>query len=254
MDRESLKLLLAQGLSVEKIAKRFGKHPSTVSYWMAKHGLEAVNRDRHAARGGIGREELKACVEAGMTIAEIADHLSWGRSTVRHWLRRHGLRTRHQRGKRSESPTHLAKDAGVATIVMSCAHHGETEFFLEGRGYYRCKRCRSDAVARRRRRLKEILVAEAGGKCCLCGYDRHVAALHFHHLEPSLKQMPLSAPGYCLCARHAASRGEEVRSTVLKLPRGGGERSRDRVDTVSASFDRRYTVIRGNSTGRVFGC
>ena len=30
-------------------------------------------------------------------------------------------------------------------------------------GTYRCLRCRSEAVARRRRRLKEILVAEAGG-------------------------------------------------------------------------------------------
>jgi transposase len=41
MDRGSLELLLGQGLSVEKIAKRFGKHPSTVSYWLAKHGLTA---------------------------------------------------------------------------------------------------------------------------------------------------------------------------------------------------------------------
>jgi hypothetical protein len=38
-------------------------------------------------------------------------------------------------------------------------------------------------------------VAEAGGKCCICGYQRHVAALHFHHLDPSLKRMPLSAGG-----------------------------------------------------------
>ena len=45
MERESLRLLLAQGQSVEQIAKRFGKHPSTVAYWMAKHGLVAPNRE-----------------------------------------------------------------------------------------------------------------------------------------------------------------------------------------------------------------
>lgn len=69
MDRESLELLLGQGLSVEKIARRFGKDPSTISCWMAKHGLVAVNRDRHAAKGGIERERLERLVEAGRSIA-----------------------------------------------------------------------------------------------------------------------------------------------------------------------------------------
>jgi transposase len=49
MKRESLEVLLGQGLSVEKIAKRFGKDPSTISYWMGKYGLQAVNRDKHVA-------------------------------------------------------------------------------------------------------------------------------------------------------------------------------------------------------------
>jgi IS30 family transposase len=48
MDRESLRLLLAQGVSMEKIAERFARHPSTVAYWMKKHGLEAPNREKHA--------------------------------------------------------------------------------------------------------------------------------------------------------------------------------------------------------------
>lgn len=195
MDRESLKLLLAQGLSVEKIAKRFGKHPSTVSYWLAKHGLVAVDRDKHAARGGIERERLEALVEQGMTIAQIADQTGMSRSTVRHWLRKYGLRTQHQRARRPVAQTRSAKDVGLLEITMSCPQHGETEFLLEGRGYYRCKRCRSEAVARRRRKVKQILVAEAGGRCCLCGYDRHVAALHFHHLEPGQKTITLSARG-----------------------------------------------------------
>ncbi len=75
MDRDSLTTLLARGLSVEKIARRFGKHPSTVSYWMAKYRLEAPNREKHAARGGIARERLEELVAAAMTIAEIADRL-----------------------------------------------------------------------------------------------------------------------------------------------------------------------------------
>lgn len=89
MDRNSLELLLGQGLSVEEIGRRFGKHPSTVSHWMAKYGLEAVNREQRA-RGGIEREPLEALVEAGMTISELAVEFGLSKATVRHWLRKYG--------------------------------------------------------------------------------------------------------------------------------------------------------------------
>jgi transposase-like protein len=63
MDKNTLQLLLAQGVSVEQIGRRFGRHPSTVSYWMRKHGLEAPNRAKHASKGGIprgGRSEQRS--------------------------------------------------------------------------------------------------------------------------------------------------------------------------------------------------
>ena len=50
MHRESLKALLAQGLSLAEIGRRFSKDESTVGYWVRKHGLTGVNRDKHAAR------------------------------------------------------------------------------------------------------------------------------------------------------------------------------------------------------------
>ena len=56
MEQESLRVLLEQGWSLEQIGARFGKHPSTVSYWMTKYGLAAANREKHASRGGIDRE------------------------------------------------------------------------------------------------------------------------------------------------------------------------------------------------------
>jgi hypothetical protein len=81
MEKESLQRLLHQGLSVERIAKRFAKDPSTVSYWMAKHGLESPYKQRHAAKGGIERQRLEQLVEAGCTIADIAEEV--GRSKGR---------------------------------------------------------------------------------------------------------------------------------------------------------------------------
>jgi 5-methylcytosine-specific restriction endonuclease McrA len=86
----------------------------------------------------------------------------------------------------------------LLTTTLLCAYHGESEFILEGRGYYRCKRCRSDGVTRHRRKLKSILVQEAGGRCVVCGYDRHPRALEFHHLNPDEKRLTLSANGVTL--------------------------------------------------------
>jgi transposase-like protein len=195
MNKSSLALLLSRGFSIEEIGRRFGKHPSTVSYWMKKHGLEAVHHHKHAGRGGIDRERLEALVEEGGSIAEIAADVDLSKATVRYWLRRYGLRTLNARHRSSSRLVRAAKEAGLSSVTMSCPRHGETEFSIEGRGYYRCKRCRSDAVTRRRRRVKAILVAEAGGRCTVCGYDRCVGALSFHHLDPREKLLRVSAYG-----------------------------------------------------------
>src|SRR5581483_3193583 len=84
--------------------------------------------------------------------------------------------------------TREAREAGRAVVVRRCHRHGLTEFLLEARGSYRCLRCRKEAVVRRRRKVKEILVAEAGGACALCGYDRYLGGLHFHHRDPGQKR------------------------------------------------------------------
>jgi transposase len=184
MEKQSLERLLAQGMSVERIAKRFGKHPSTVSYWMEKYGLEAVNRDKHASKGGLERPRLEALVEAGATIAEIAAEVGLGKATVRYWLGRYGLRTR--AAVRAQEGGD-ARRAGQLTISRDCRRHGRADHVIEGRGYYRCKLCR-----------QELLVAEAGGRCVLCGYDRCASALEFHHLDPVEKRLGISAGGLSL--------------------------------------------------------
>jgi transposase len=213
MDRASLEKLLAQGLSLAGIGQRFGLHEATVSYWVKKHGLQAVNRGKHAAKGGLERSELQTLVEEGASIAQIAKAVGRSRATVRHWLIRYGLKTHVGVGRRSWAQADAAKRAGLATVTMSCARHGETEFWLNGRGYYGCKKCRSAAVARRRRKVKAILVEEAGGCCCICGYRRNMRALHFHHLEPSKKRYEINAKGVAIALDRL--RGEAQKCVLL---------------------------------------
>ncbi|HTZ85772.1 MAG TPA: helix-turn-helix domain-containing protein [Solirubrobacteraceae bacterium] len=212
MDRTVLEKMLGEGLSLAQIGQRLDRHESTVAYWVEKYGLQANGRERHAARGGLAQTELVPLVEAGLTIAEIATKLDRSKTTIRHWLKRHGLKTVSPRGRRRSPEVVAATKAGLTEVAMSCRRHGETDYVLDGRGYYRCRRCRAEAVSGRRRRMKTILVQEAGGACTICGYAENMRALHFHHLDPSQKRIEINAKGVALAIETLRA---EARKCVL---------------------------------------
>jgi transposase len=198
MDQELLEGLLAEGLSLAAIGRRVGRHESTVAYWLEHYGLRANNAARHAARGPLGHQQLEGFVEEGLSIAEIATRVNRSKATVRHWLRRYGLKTWSPSGSRRKAESIAARAAGAREATMQCAKHSQAEFVLDGRGYYRCRKCRAEAVARRRRKVKEILVKEAGGACSRCGYAATMRALHFHHVDPAEKRLEINARGVAL--------------------------------------------------------
>lgn len=182
---------LQAGRSLEQIGRLAGRHPSTVAYWLRKHGLTAAGASRYAARGGLARETLEAMVAEGLTLREMAARADRSVATVRHWLERWGIEREPPRSPRTPAnPADAPRSA-----PFECPRHGLTAFVLEGRGSYRCKRCRQERVAEWRRRTKRMLVAEAGGVCRACGYGDCVAALQFHHLDPASKRFSLSHKG-----------------------------------------------------------
>jgi transposase len=213
MDRVFLERFLGQDLSLAEIGKRVGLHEATVGYWVKQRGLRAVNQGKYAARGGLTRDELERLVEEGATIAQIAEAVDRSKATVRHWLIRYGLKTHGGAGRRPAAAAKAAEQAGLTTVSMCCVQHGDTEFALTARGYYRCKKCRSAAVARRRRKVKAILVDEAGGCCRVCGYRHNMRALHFHHLEPSQKRHEINAKGVAIALDRL--RGEVQKCVLL---------------------------------------
>jgi hypothetical protein len=81
-------------------------------------------------------------------------------------------------------------------VERVCPRHGLTVYHRYSRGSgkhrYRCKRCVGEAVTDRHRRLRALLIGEAGGRCAVCGYDRCTYNLHFHHVVPATKSFKLA--------------------------------------------------------------
>jgi len=55
-----------------------------------------------------------------------------------------------------------------------------------------------DSVSKRRKQNKLALLEYKGGCCERCGYNKCVAALEFHHLDPTTKEFPLNGNTYGL--------------------------------------------------------
>jgi transposase len=200
MDREWLAAQLEAGRSIGAIAREVGRDPSTVSYWVKKFGLRSRHAEFYMPRGAIDRETLERLVSENLSSREIAERLGRSQTTVRHWLRRYALRT-----NRAAAPP------VVARIESECGVHGVTTFIRRA-GSYACAKCRAEGVTRWRRQAKQILVGEAGGRCAICGYDRCVAALHFHHVDPATKRFGLGSRGLARAIVHLR---EEAAKCVL---------------------------------------
>ena len=137
MDRSTLAAQLASGQSIEAIAREVDRDPSTIAYWVKKHGLVSLHAEKHAARGGISRERLEPLVQAGLSVRAIAQDLAVSYATVQHWLKKHGLETVRSRRRRltpdrarMDRPCSMQRarstasrcSRGVPTVITGVSH------------------------------------------------------------------------------------------------------------------------------------
>lgn len=96
--------------------------------------------------------ELEIAVDAGLSIAQLAERFGCSKGSVRYWLGKYGLKTQN-RSRRDSTPQVIAA------------------------------------------RVTERLVLEAAGCCRICGYDRYLGALEFHHLDQKAENVGFSHRG-----------------------------------------------------------
>src|SRR5512145_86922 len=154
----------------------------------------------------MDRQRLERLVDQGLSIRQIALRVDLSPTAVRHWLRRYELKTVRAAERRT-----MRAPRG-RELEACCPRHGMVPHRARADSGIACPRCRSESVARRRRLVKEKLVAEAGGCCVLCGYARSQAALVFHHLDPAEKRFGLACGGLTRSLQRVR---EEARKCLL---------------------------------------
>jgi len=86
------------------------------------------------------------------------------------------------------------------------------------------------AVAKRRRKLKSMLVEYKGGKCIICGYKKTPWAMDIHHVDNSKKSFSMSTRGLTRswerlkkeadkCVLLCANCHREIHAGLVQLPR-----------------------------------
>ena len=90
-----------------------------------------------------------------------------------------------------------------------------------------CKNCRlpartnSEQVARCRKKRKLRAIEIKGGKCIVCGYNKCLRNMEFHHLNPDEKEISLSSKN--MASKNWDAVLEEVKKCVLVCSNCHGE-------------------------------
>lgn len=133
----------------------------------------------------MDKSELQACIDKSYTYKQLAEHFEVSKSTVRHWMKKFGLKTLNNQ----------YNNAGNREF-LGCKICGESDKnkFYKRRGdqlYGICIECFKKTHGKKRadrtRSIKKEWLDYKGGECEECGYKKCPAALEFHHLDPSQK-------------------------------------------------------------------
>ena len=70
----------------------------------------------------------------------------------------------------------------------------------------------SEAVMKSQRKKKMFAVEQFGGKCQICGYNKCINALEFHHIDPATKEF---SPSYVIFSRKWEEAFKELEKCIL---------------------------------------
>jgi hypothetical protein len=120
----------------------------------------------------MDKKIIENYIKNSYTIRQIAKESKLSYTTVRHWLKKYGLKT-------------IGKAKHKEYNCLRCGQTDSEEFY--GKQKQTCKRCRDlDALVKQKEKRK-YAIDLLGNKCNVCGYHKCINAFDIHHVDPSKK-------------------------------------------------------------------
>ena len=114
-------------------------------------------------------EELAAKGLSGRKIAAI---LGIGKTAVYYWLNKYSIKF-------------VVPSKVTEYKCLDCGEEAISKFYMASKK--RCSICMNKYMVKRNQSIKGKIVDYKGGKCSICGYNKCLAALELHHLNPEEK-------------------------------------------------------------------
>lgn len=96
-------------------------------------------------------------------------------------------------GSTNTHPSLRTNNPGTKICIVCHSEKPLIEFAISRKTIRRnrCKKCDSARVAAHQKQNRLQALAYKGGKCEKCGYNKCIAALEFHHIDPTKKEFGL---------------------------------------------------------------
>ena len=152
------------------------------------------------------QEELENYLNRNLSIREIAVESGKSYTSIRHWMKKYGLKPNFKNFKNGHDYSLRQKMIEDKRFCPKCEEYKELEkFFLRRKNNCSgwCRSCFSKATIEKQRKFKAMIVKYKGGKCqnqnCSTpgGYSRSINAFDFHHIDPSKKEFNISKVRRC---------------------------------------------------------
>lgn len=141
-------------------------------------------------RINITKEQLETLLKQNLSSNKIAKLLNVSAPCVRNWMKKWNLSSNYLSIK--------DKTCYRTNTHKQCPCCGEIKSLEEfdkrpnGNVYSYCRKCCNDNRYKLLKRIKLQIVEEMGGCCSICGYNKNLSALEFHHLDMTQKDFTIS--------------------------------------------------------------
>ena len=140
----------------------------------------------------MNKELLEEYILENKTLNEIASIHNVGKSTIRYWFKKYNLKSTNKPGPKTTNTNSCCKVCNKTTEnnKMYCSSNCKTKQYYINNPNSTLSKNLSD-----KNKVIDFKLAAlkyCGEFCKLCGYNKNISALEFHHINPNEKDFGLS--------------------------------------------------------------